>query len=70
MYPERAAAMRWYGHVLRREESNILKEALNIELEEKKGKTKGYLKKEQIGQALIKNIGLRKEDAPNRKNGD
>ena len=28
----RAAAIRWYGHVLRRDEGDILKEALNFEV--------------------------------------
>ena len=28
----RAAVVRWYRHVLRREEGNILKEALNFEI--------------------------------------
>ena len=40
----RAAAVGWYGYVLRKEESNILKEALNFELREKE-RPKDYLEK-------------------------
>ena len=65
----RAAAVRWYGLVLRREENNILKEALNFEVTErrKRGRPKVICKK-QI-EALIKDIGLRKKDASNREDG-
>ena len=44
----RVRAVRWYGHVLQREEGSILKESLNFEVidwKEKKNKTKGYLEK-------------------------
>ena len=34
----RPAVVRWYGHVLRRKEDNILKEALNFEMEGEKRK--------------------------------
>ena len=46
----RAAAVRCYGHVLQREEGNILKETLNFEVtgRRKKNKTKGYLEKNRF----------------------
>ena len=60
----RAAAVRWYEHVLRREESNILRVALNLELtKRKKSKVQRLPGKKQV-EALINNIGLRKEDMP------
>ena len=40
----RAVAVRWYGHILQREEGNILKEALG-NWKEQKGKTKDYLER-------------------------
>ena len=42
----RAAAVRWYGHTLRREEDNILKEALNFKVigRRKRGRPKATWK--------------------------
>ena len=46
----RGAAVRWCELVLRREERNILKEAVNFEVnwKEKKEKTKSYLQKNKL----------------------
>ena len=64
----RAAVLRWYGHVLQRKESNILKETLSFEVtrRRKRGRPKVFWKKQAeslIMISWIKNIGLRKEDA-------
>ena len=42
-----ANSVRWYGHVLRREDGHILRRALGFEVEgqRKKGRLKGTLKK-------------------------
>ena len=62
-----ARAVRWYGHVLRREEGNILKETLNFKTigRGKGGRPKASWKKQV--ETLIKDIDLRKENAPSGK---
>ena len=57
----RAAAVTWYGHILRREKSNILKGALNFKVtgRRKVGRQTPTTKKQV--EALIKDIGLRKK---------
>ena len=58
--------MRWYGHVLRRDDRHVLRNALEFE---GKGKRKrGRLKKTWKTQVEkeSKSVGLEKEDALNR----
>jgi len=33
-----ASGMRWFGHVLRRDESDVLREALQFEVDERRGR--------------------------------
>ena len=55
--------VRWYGHVLRREDGHILRMALDFEVEgqRKKGRPKRTWKK-QVEEDSAK-VGLRREDA-------
>ena len=62
----KANGVRWYGHVLRREEGNILKKALDFEIDghRKRGRPKSTWKRKV--EEEVKKIGLRKEDAHDR----
>ena len=58
-----ANSVRWYGHVLRREDGHVLRRALDFEVEgqRKKGKLKRAWKK-QVEEENVK-VGLSREDA-------
>ena len=57
-----ANSVRWYGHVLRREDGYVLRRAVYFEIEgqRKKGRPKRTWKK-QVEEESVK-VGLRKED--------
>ena len=57
-----ANGVRWYGHVLRRDDDSVLRVALNLEVS---GKRKRGRPKKQVEEETEK-IGLKKEDASNR----
>ena len=61
-----ATAVRWYGHVLRRDDDSVLRVALNLEVtgKRKRGRPKKTWKK-QVEEETEK-IGLKKEDALRR----
>ena len=63
----KANGVRWYGHVLRRDEGHVLREALEFEVvgTRKRGRPKRMWKK--YVEAEGKRVGLRREDAPNRE---
>ena len=56
-------SVRWYGHVLRREDGHVLRRALDFEVEgqRKNGRLKQTWKK-QVGGESVK-VDLRREDA-------
>ena len=58
--------VRWYGHVLRREDVSVLRGALNLEVsgKRKRGRPKKTWKKQVEEEA--EKIGLKKEDALRR----
>ena len=62
----KANAVRWYGHVLRREDGHVLRRALDFEVDEKRkrGRPKRTWKKYVEGES--ERVGLRREDALNR----
>ena len=62
----KANGVRWYGHVLRREEDNVLKKALRftVEGQRRRGRPRKTWKR-QVEES-IKNVGLKKEDALDR----
>jgi hypothetical protein len=62
----KANGVRWYGHVLRRDELHPLRKALDFSVDgqRRRGRPKKRWKN-QVEEELRK-VGLRKEDAPNR----
>lgn len=62
----KASAVRWYGHVLRREEDNILRKMLNFELDgvRKRGRPKCTWKRKV--EEDVRKINLKMEDASDR----
>ena len=56
-------SVRWYGHILRREDGHVLRRALDIEFEgqRKKGRLKRTWKKHVEEESVM--IGLSREDA-------
>ena len=61
-----ASGVKWYGHVLRRDDNSVLKFALDLEVsgKRKQGRPKKTWKK-QVEEEMEK-IDLKKEDALNR----
>ena len=61
----KASTMRWYGHVLRKEDQNVVVKALNFEVScTRGGKIPKQTWKKQVENEMKKN-GLVKEDACN-----
>ena len=60
----KASSMRWYGHVLRKEDENLIVKALKFEVSGSRGRLKQTWKK-QVENELKKN-GLVKENACDR----
>ena len=59
----KANGLRWYGHVMRRYDGNVLRKALEFKV---RGRRKrGRPKKTQV-EKESKSVGLEKEDAMNR----
>ena len=58
--------VRWYGHVLRKDDDNVLRVALDLEVsgKSKRGRPKKTRKKQV--EEETENIGLKKKDALNR----
>ena len=61
----RANGVRWYGHVVRRDEESISKKAMMLQVngQRKRGRPKQTWKR-QVGESLM--IGLRVEEATDR----
>ena len=56
-------SVRWYGHVLRREDGVVLRRALDIEVEGQRRKWRlKRIWKKQVEEEVVK-VGLRREDA-------
>ena len=63
----KARSMRWYGHVLRKEDENVIVKALKFEVSGSRGRGRPKQTwKKQVENEMKKN-GLMKEDACNRK---
>ena len=60
----KASNMRWYGHVLRKEDENVMVKALNFEVSGSRGRPKQTWKK--VVENEIKKNGLVIEDACDR----
>ena len=61
-----ANGVRWYGHVLRRDDDNVLRVALDLEVS---GKRKQGRPKKQVEERTEK-IGLKREDAKIQTSGE
>ena len=62
----KASSMRWYGHVLRKEDENVIVKALNFEVSDSRGREKPKQTWKKLVENEIKKNGLVKEDACNR----
>ena len=63
---DKASSMRWYGHVLRKEDENVIAKALNFEVSGSRGRGRSKQTwKKQVKNEMKKNR-LVKEDACNR----
>ena len=62
----KANGVRWYGHVIRREDDNILKKAMMMEVnrQRKRGRPKMTWKR-QVEESVMK-VGLKIEEAADR----
>ena len=60
----KASSMRWYGHVLRKEDENVVVKALKFEVSGSRGRPK-QMRKKQAENEMKKN-GLVKEGACDR----
>ena len=60
----KASSMRWYGHVLRKEDKNVIVKTLKFEVSGSRGRPKQTWRK-QVENEMKKN-GLVKEDACDR----
>ena len=62
----KANGLRWYGHVLRRDDGHVLRKALEFEVKgkRKRGRPKKTCKKQMEKES--KSTGLEKKDAMNR----
>ena len=60
----KASSIRWYGHVLRKEDENVIVKALKFEVSCSRGRSKQIWKK-QVENEMKKN-GLVKEEACDR----
>ena len=62
----KANGVRWYGHVIRREDDNILKKAMLMEVngQQKRGRPKMTWKRQVEGS--VKKVGLKIEEVPDR----
>ena len=61
-----ADRVRWYGHVLRRDDDSVLRVALNLEVSSKRKRERSKKTWKKQVQEETNNIGLKKEDALRR----
>ena len=62
----RANRMRWYGHVLRRDNGGVLRRALDFELAGRRGRGRSNVTWKRQVEEHINRIGLKREDAIDR----
>ena len=62
----RASEMRWYGHVLRRDNDEVLKRALNFEVAGRKERKRSNMTWKRQVEEHFNQIGLKKKDAIDR----
>ena len=59
----RASGVRWYGHVLRRDNSDVLRRAFGFEVAGKRGCGRPNMTWKRQGEEHINQIGLKRKDA-------
>ena len=62
----KANGVRWYGHVLRRDDGHVLRKALEFEVKGKRKRRRPRKTWRSQVEKESKNVGLKKEDAKNR----
>ena len=62
----KANGVRWYGHVLRRDDGHVLRKALEFEVEGKRKQGRPRKTWRLQVEKERKSVGLKKEDAKNR----
>ena len=61
-----ASGVRWFGHVLRRDEGDVLREALQFEVDGRRGRGRPRNTWKKQVEKEMKRAGLRREDAYDR----
>ena len=61
-----ANGVRWYGHVLRRDDNSVLRVALDVEVSEKRKRGRPKKTCKMLVDEETEKIGLKKGDAVNR----
>mgnify|MGYP001794872951 CR=1 FL=1 len=62
----KANGVRWYGHVLRRDDGHVLRKALEFEVKEKRKRRRARKIWKMQVEKESRSVGLKKEDALNR----
>ena len=62
----KANRVRWYGHVVRRDEGHVLKRALDFEVDGKRKQGQPKKMPKKYVEEESKKVGLRRKDATNR----
>ena len=62
--------MKWYGHVLRRDDGHVLRKALEFEVRSKRNQGRPKKTWRRQVERESKNVGLEREDAMNRADGE
>ena len=63
---EKANGVRWYGHLLRRDDGHVLRKALEFEVKGKRNRGRPKKTSKTQVEKESKSVGLEKKDAMNR----
>ena len=64
--PARASGVQWYGHVLKRDNGNVLRRALDFEVAGRRGRGSLNMMWKRQEEEHTNQIGLKREDAIDR----
>ena len=62
----KANGVRWYGHVITRDDDNILKKAMMMEVNQKRKRVRPKLTWRRLVEESVKKVGLKNEEAADR----